>query len=1280
MFKINYEKYFHQWINEFHSKLESNKLETDKSIYILNIDFFQYPQRRGLLNNDILLHNDIIDKNKVFVILNEEIWLIIKRDFPKEKEIRKKGSFNNHKFVFQIETHIFYFYFLNEQNEIEEGYFEFQHYIEGNKIIAIFFDFPIKIFFQKMGIRNNNLEQKINYNGIFFKFRIKPKNARNEDIIRFKDDIIDIIGHDSHYNEELSKTKYNNSLKFYKCMFYYFLFERDLKEKLNSKNNELEDLFLIEKYWINNFKKECNYEIIKQFLRRVRIEKDSDFIFVSKFAREYPIIKNIIYNKPKEPKKEIMKYNLFYYNDYYFIDEKTLNILLEIFNINNYKKLFPKHKIIFLKDHIYIIIYDSKTFEINNKTKNERLLFYLEETRDLYELIDQFKYLDYERVLMNLNIKDKNFVEIRINKYGRIKIGNIFNLSKLKHNKKRKPEDNFIPNSDFENINLDKNKNRHNRPKSTHFPNNNKVKQRDFNENNKFDFEIKERKNRNNYIDIKGNSNKENDDKTNVNILNRKRVTPNENNIQTKLNYEYRKENPIKAFNRDQGRFDEDEKNEKKEKNNIKKKYYNNFISNTKDINNNRNLSKNNWKRNNSEGREILPNKYNNNKDIKALYQRDIDDNNLNNHDPKQNNFIVKNDIHKSQLFSLENSKKNDMEKNILNNKNKKDKFKSLDYKEIHGNNKYKTYYGKYYDMKNNKDNIINNDEVNKNINNNQNPNYNKKNVDNKFYNNMINDINNIKKEIKTKVKDKGKELNNGPNNKINNQIVVQNNNFVNQNNPNQNFINNPNNKNFANNLNNNNIRNNFNPKTDIKINNNFMNFNNNNLINNFMNINNNGINNNANNNNFGNFNNNFNFNNFQNFQNNFNLNNFNNGFQNNFFQMNQFVNPQMQRNNSLNLFSNKNNIKNKLSPEGKEIKRKQFYSPPNQSPPSPPINITKNHANGLENIGATCYMNATLQCLANISQLTKHLLKPKNMKEISSNKYKYKLTNSFVRVLNNLWLNNSIRYYSPVDFKNVISGMNPLFAGIQANDSKDLILFLLETMHNELNMARKNTIQTQNINQYNYNQTFQIFSKYFAENYLSVISNLFYGMYNSMMTCLNCNITTHNVQCYNILIFPLEEVRIFKKRQYNVVDILECFEYYEKMDFMTGANQIHCNNCHTMANSCNVSKIIISPNVLVINLNRGKGLQFNVKLNFQEYLDIRNFVYYKNSPNYYELIGIVTHFGPSSMGGHFIAFCKSFVDFKWYKYNDAQVNISSFSEASTTGVPYILFYSMIKR
>ena len=56
-----------------------------------------------------------------------------------------------------------------------------------------------------------------------------------------------------------------------------------------------------------------------------------------------------------------------------------------------------------------------------------------------------------------------------------------------------------------------------------------------------------------------------------------------------------------------------------------------------------------------------------------------------------------------------------------------------------------------------------------------------------------------------------------------------------------------------------------------------------------------------------------------------------------------------------------------KLLEKDKKIeKNKECYIPPN----SQPILI------GLNNIGATCYMNATLQCLSNTKKLTEYFLK----------------------------------------------------------------------------------------------------------------------------------------------------------------------------------------------------------------------------------------------------------------------------------------------------------------
>ena len=334
-------------------------------------------------------------------------------------------------------------------------------------------------------------------------------------------------------------------------------------------------------------------------------------------------------------------------------------------------------------------------------------------------------------------------------------------------------------------------------------------------------------------------------------------------------------------------------------------------------------------------------------------------------------------------------------------------------------------------------------------------------------------------------------------------------------------------------------------------------------------------------------------------------------------------------------------------------------------------------HANGLENLDANCYMNAILQCLAHIENLTKGFLKQENMQEILSKKSKFRLTNSYIEILKNLWLNNNIQYFSPINFKNLISEINPLFSGKKESKAKDFFLFLMEIIHNELNISKKDQLPNQNLNQYNYEETLKFFTTYFRNNYNSIISNLFYGMYNSMTTCLNCHKTSHNIQCYNILIFPLEQVKNYKNKIQNAIDIKDCFEYFEKDN---KGIQIYCNICQRVAHSINSSKIIICPNILVVNLNRGKGIKSDINILFNEYLDLQNFIYYKESPSFYELIGIVTHLEEAKIKEKYIAFCKSFVDQNWYKYSDTQINKSSFQEASTTGFPYFLFYSFIKK
>ena len=113
----------------------------------------------------------------------------------------------------------------------------------------------------------------------------------------------------------------------------------------------------------------------------------------------------------------------------------------------------------------------------------------------------------------------------------------------------------------------------------------------------------------------------------------------------------------------------------------------------------------------------------------------------------------------------------------------------------------------------------------------------------------------------------------------------------------------------------------------------------------------------------------------------------------------------------------------------------------------------------GLDNVGSISYMNPILQCFGNIKPITEHLLSINKYTEIYDNCALCPLTLQYCQVLNGLYCNKSSKgSYSPKLFKATIDEMIPLFQGIQANDSKDLILFLIETMYNELN--KPNTLK----------------------------------------------------------------------------------------------------------------------------------------------------------------------------------------------------------------------------
>ena len=346
----------------------------------------------------------------------------------------------------------------------------------------------------------------------------------------------------------------------------------------------------------------------------------------------------------------------------------------------------------------------------------------------------------------------------------------------------------------------------------------------------------------------------------------------------------------------------------------------------------------------------------------------------------------------------------------------------------------------------------------------------------------------------------------------------------------------------------------------------------------------------------------------------------------------------------------------------------------------------------GLQNIGATCYMNATLQALSNTDKFTTYFLTRYKFEPNNKNK---KMSNEMYKVLINLWDENKKKGdYPPDDFKNSLSEENPLFAGIQANDSKDLINFLLERFHQEMNnpnpKEKKDNNNNSNVNQMNEIETLNAFVEdYFSAN-KSIITDCFYGILETKSTCSGCKLTKYNFQIYSFLEFPLKEVNAFMfqsgKREALVnqdgtnpdIDLYECFDYHQKLDLMTGQNQMYCNICNGNTDTYYGTTVYSLPNYLIINLNRGKGATYKCNVKFPEVLNLLNYVTAKNGITAMKLYAVICHYGPSSMSGHFIAYCRHRINQKWYKYNDSIVSECTQPNEYYNGMPYILFYQAV--
>ena len=255
------------------------------------------------------------------------------------------------------------------------------------------------------------------------------------------------------------------------------------------------------------------------------------------------------------------------------------------------------------------------------------------------------------------------------------------------------------------------------------------------------------------------------------------------------------------------------------------------------------------------------------------------------------------------------------------------------------------------------------------------------------------------------------------------------------------------------------------------------------------------------------------------------------------------------------------------------------------------------NESKGIINIGNSCFLASSIQCLLNSSYF---------MKMISN------VSSPIVDEIKS-YSNNSI--INPLRLKVLLAQKDKFFNTMNQEDVYESLLKILDIIHNETKM--KILIGEQQKN----NPWFD----YIKGNGYSFVNSIFSGQLVNIFTCRNCRHRRSINEVFNSIDLEMYE----DDSKNNIYDSF--YDYFHEIE----VGPIDCEKCKLKVLHNKIGYISSYPKSLIINIKRfnNNGSKNNNVYDLEKILNFR----LKNKNIFYKLKVMIYHIGTNPYSGHYI-------------------------------------------